>query len=173
MLKFYKVSINFSKIFKLFWRARNSGAPIGLAIPWFHPQISSFLSSRLSKPAFKSINNHSHFLSFQQRGRLLLVSSVVLLLISQTVTCRPSTQKSNKLQSIGFQKAYDSNLSTEDSRLEKCNIDMDLNELCQRCEKISEAISGDVFAMCCSNEDKATEYCRNYVYYGVEGWGDR
>lgn len=95
----------------------------------------------------------------------MIISAVILLLISNTVTCRPSTQKSNKLQSIGFQKAYDT--STEDSRIEKCHDDMDLNELCQRCEKISESKSGDVFAMCCSNDDGATDFCRNYVYYGV------
>lgn len=105
-------------------------------------------------------------ISFQAHGRVLIISSVILLLISHTVTCRPSTQKSNKLQSIGFQKAYDSN-SEEDHRIEKCNLNMDLNELCQRCEKITESAAGDVFALCCSNEDGATDYCRNYVFYGV------
>lgn len=90
----------------------------------------------------------------------------MLFLISTTVTCRPSTQKSNRLQSIGFQKAYD-DLELTEKRLEACNIDIDLNELCQRCEKISENNSGDVFAMCCANEDGATDFCRNYVYYGV------
>lgn len=104
--------------------------------------------------------------SFQANSRVLIISSVILLLISHTVTCRPSTQKSNKLQSIGFQKAYD-NDSEEDDRIEKCNLDMDLNELCQRCEKITESAAGDVFALCCSNEDGATDYCRNYVFYGV------
>jgi hypothetical protein len=106
-------------------------------------------------------------IAFQARSYILIISTVVLLLISHTVTCRPSTQKSNKLQSIGFQKAYDTGLSEEDNRIEKCNLDMDLNELCQRCEKISETKNGDVFAMCCSNEDNATEFCTNYVYYGV------
>lgn len=95
----------------------------------------------------------------------MIVAAVVLLLISTIVTCRPSTQKSNKLQSIGFQKAHKQ--EQEDSRIEKCNQDMDLNELCQRCEKISESKGGDVFAMCCSNEDDATSFCRDYVYYGV------
>jgi hypothetical protein len=95
----------------------------------------------------------------------MIIPVVFFLLISTSVTCRPSTQKTNKLQSIGFQKADD--VLTEDSRLEKCDTDMDLNELCQRCEKISESKAGDVFAMCCSNEDKATEFCRDYVYYGV------
>lgn len=94
----------------------------------------------------------------------MVISSVILLLIS-TTACRPSTQKSNKLQSIGFQKAYDDLF--EDNRIEKCNLDVDLNELCQRCEKITESKLDDVFAMCCANEDDATVYCRNYVYYGV------
>jgi hypothetical protein len=94
----------------------------------------------------------------------MISAAVLLLLISTSVTCRPSTQQT-KLQSIGFQKAEE--VPVEDSRIEKCNTDMDLNELCQRCEKISESKTGDVFAMCCSNEDKATEFCRDYVYYGV------
>lgn len=98
---------------------------------------------------------------------VLQVSAVILLLISNSVTCRPSTQKSNKLQSIGFQKAYDVLPEKEDNRIEKCNHDIDLNELCQRCEKIANSPTGDVFAMCCSNEDKAEDYCRAYVYYGV------
>lgn len=96
----------------------------------------------------------------------MIIAAVILLLISSSVTCRPSTQqKSNKVQSIGFQKAYD--VSTEDNRIEKCNQDMDLNELCQRCEKISTSRGDDVFAMCCSNEDGATAFCREYVFYGV------
>lgn len=110
-------------------------------------------------------NRLIYFVTFQTRRRIMVVSAVILLLISNTVTCRPSTQKSNKLQSIGFQKAYDN--SSEDSRIEKCNHDIDLNELCQRCEKSHVNKAGDVFALCCSNEDAATEYCRNYVYYGV------
>lgn len=95
----------------------------------------------------------------------MITAVVFFLLIATSVTCRPSTQKTHKLQSIGFQKADD--MPTEDNRIEKCNQDMDLNELCQRCEKITETKACDVFAMCCSNEDKATEYCRDYVYYGV------
>lgn len=96
----------------------------------------------------------------------MIISAIILVLISTTVTCRPATQKSNKLQSIGFQKAYD-DVSAEDTRVERCNEDMDLNELCQRCEKISESQAGNVFVMCCSNEDGATDFCRNYVFYGV------
>jgi hypothetical protein len=102
---------------------------------------------------------------FQSHKPVMIISAVFFLLISTSVTCRPSTTRTNKLQSIGFQKADD--VPTEDARLEKCNTDMDLNELCQRCEKISESKAGDVFAMCCSNEDKATEFCRDYVFYGV------
>lgn len=104
--------------------------------------------------------------------RIMVISSVILLLISTTVTCRPSTQKSNKLQSIGFQKAYDDLI--EDNRIENCNQDPDLNELCQRCEKASESKGDDVFAMCCSNQEGAKDYCRDYVYYGVThaAWPD-
>ncbi|CRK97317.1 CLUMA_CG010711, isoform A [Clunio marinus] len=107
----------------------------------------------------------SSVMQYMARRRFVIVSSILLLLISNSVTCRPSTHKSNKLQSIGFQKAYDT--SAEDSRIEMCNQDVNLNEMCQRCEKSMESKTGDVFAMCCSNEDQATDFCRKYVYYGV------
>jgi hypothetical protein len=101
-----------------------------------------------------------------------MTTSILLLFISHTVTCRPNTvNTSTKVQAIGFQKA--DNFENEEAKIQNCYKDMDLNELCERCEKISQSKPGDVFAMCCSNEDNATEYCRNYVYYGVTKEGER
>jgi hypothetical protein len=117
------------------------------------------------KAEFDNKNNKIFVFVSQARRNVLIVSAIFLVLISTTVTCRPSTPKTSRLESIGFQKAYDT--LPDDNRTENCNVDMDLNELCQRCEKISESKSGDVFAMCCSDEDHAQQFCRDYVFYGV------
>jgi hypothetical protein len=93
----------------------------------------------------------------------MIIVTFLLLLITHTVTCKPATHKSNKFKSIGFQKAFDI-----EKRYEACEINLDLNELCERCMRITEASGDDVFGMCCSNEDNAQEFCRNYVYFGIK-----
>jgi hypothetical protein len=93
---------------------------------------------------------------------MMIISTFILLsIVSNIVSCRPSTRKSNKLQAIGFQKAE------EDKRYEACFNDMDLNELCERCMKITTVQNDDVFAMCCNDEDDAQQFCKNYVFYGI------
>lgn len=96
----------------------------------------------------------------------MLIAAALLILISTIVACQPSksTPQPNKLQLVDAQKACKP--ENDDARIEKCNDDMNLNELCQRCEKISESKGGDVFALCCSNIENATRFCRDYVYYG-------
>lgn len=42
----------------------------------------------------------------------------------------------------------------------------DVNELCQRCSKVTK--SAIVFPMCCSNEDDTMDWCKAYVYYGIQ-----
>lgn len=93
---------------------------------------------------------------------MILTTFVLLSIISNIVTCRPSTRKSNKLQSIGFQKAEE-----EDKRYQACYNDIDLNEMCERCAKITTVENDDVFAMCCNDDDEAQSFCRNYVFYGI------
>ncbi|CAO1379290.1 unnamed protein product [Diamesa hyperborea] len=93
---------------------------------------------------------------------MMLSLVLIFLLVSNTVTCRPSTEKLLKRSPIEFDSE-----EREDQRVKKCYDDTDLNELCQRCEKITENKTLDVFAMCCANEDEATKYCEDYVYYGI------
>lgn len=104
------------------------------------------------------------------KHRILLTTSLLFLCVSQTVQCRPTHSKnvSKISDSIGFQKADVALLPDVkyELKIQNCYKDMDLNELCQRCEKVTKD-NEDVFAMCCSNEDNATEFCRNYVFYGV------
>lgn len=42
----------------------------------------------------------------------------------------------------------------------------DLMELCQRCAKATKTKLA--FPMCCSNEDNVTNWCKEYVYYGIQ-----
>ncbi|XP_052889429.1 uncharacterized protein LOC128297774 [Anopheles moucheti] len=51
-------------------------------------------------------------------------------------------------------------------RMQQCFEDEDLNELCQRCSKVSKL--SIVFPMCCNNEDHTMTWCRDYVYYGIQ-----
>lgn len=95
----------------------------------------------------------------------MIITAVVMILMSTIAACQQSTPKPNKLQFVGCKKGCKQ--EDEDASIEKCNHDMNLNELCQRCEKMTESKSDDVFAMCCSNVENATSYCRDYVYYGV------
>lgn len=39
-------------------------------------------------------------------------------------------------------------------------------ELCQRCAKATKTKLA--FPMCCSNEDNVTNWCKEYVYYGIQ-----
>ncbi|XP_055640603.1 uncharacterized protein LOC129778004 [Toxorhynchites rutilus septentrionalis] len=51
-------------------------------------------------------------------------------------------------------------------RVKRCYEDEDVNELCQRCSKVTK--SAIVFPMCCSNEDQTMDWCEAYVYYGIQ-----
>ncbi|XP_065076151.1 uncharacterized protein LOC135699758 [Ochlerotatus camptorhynchus] len=50
--------------------------------------------------------------------------------------------------------------------IRRCYEDEDVNELCQRCSKVTK--SAIVFPMCCSNEDETMDWCKAYVYYGIQ-----
>lgn len=112
-------------------------------------------------------NFKSLFLSQTSFRQFLTISAFVFMLIPNIVSCKPSTHRSNKFQSIGFQKAFAFDTNDTDKKYEACWNDIDLNELCERCTRITEVQDGDVFAMCCSDEDNAQEFCRNYVFFGI------
>ncbi|XP_052868050.1 uncharacterized protein LOC128274005 [Anopheles cruzii] len=67
-----------------------------------------------------------------------------------------------KKRSADYEDYYDADYK----RVQQCYEDEDVNELCQRCSKVTK--SALVFPMCCSNEDETMNWCREYVYYGIQ-----
>lgn len=50
--------------------------------------------------------------------------------------------------------------------IRKCQADEDLMELCMRCVKATKA--RNVYPMCCLNEDGVGDWCRDFVYFGIQ-----
>uniref|UniRef100_A0A9I3FGL1 Secreted protein n=1 Tax=Anopheles epiroticus TaxID=199890 RepID=A0A9I3FGL1_9DIPT len=65
-------------------------------------------------------------------------------------------------RSADYEDYYDADYK----RVQQCYEDEDINELCQRCSKVTK--SSIVFPMCCNNEDHTMTWCREYVYYGIQ-----
>uniref|UniRef100_A0A182MU08 Uncharacterized protein n=1 Tax=Anopheles culicifacies TaxID=139723 RepID=A0A182MU08_9DIPT len=68
----------------------------------------------------------------------------------------------HKRRSVDYEDYYDADYK----RVQQCYEDEDINELCQRCSKVTK--SSMVFPMCCSNEDHTMTWCKEYVYYGIQ-----
>ncbi|XP_058825814.1 uncharacterized protein LOC131685843 [Topomyia yanbarensis] len=123
------------------------------------------------------------FGSRSARPLALLVVICLLVTLTTRVSARPSdastsaVDRSNpvKVASVAHHKHqrrsaeeqsdgdyYDENYL----RVKRCYEDEDVNELCQRCSKVTK--SSLVFPMCCSNEDETMDWCRAYVYYGIQ-----
>ncbi|KAL9696554.1 hypothetical protein quinque_016133 [Culex quinquefasciatus] len=75
-----------------------------------------------------------------------------------------STVLSHNLKRRSAEEDYDDEVDYE--RVKRCHEDEDVNELCQRCSKVTK--SSIVFPMCCSNEDETMDWCKAYVYYGIQ-----
>ncbi|XP_053696318.1 uncharacterized protein LOC128743716 [Sabethes cyaneus] len=122
---------------------------------------------------------------------LLVVTMTMLICILASVTqvsARPSDAVSAaaavpslpaadhsspaKLQRRDRRSAEDEHYNGDDYydedylRVKRCYEDEDVNELCQRCSKVTK--SALVFPMCCSNEDETMDWCKAYVYYGIQ-----
>uniref|UniRef100_A0A453YNM8 Uncharacterized protein n=1 Tax=Anopheles funestus TaxID=62324 RepID=A0A453YNM8_ANOFN len=65
-------------------------------------------------------------------------------------------------RSVDYEDYYDEDYN----RMRQCFEDEDINELCQRCSKVTK--SSMVFPMCCNNEDHTMTWCKEYVYYGIQ-----
>ncbi|XP_055607251.1 uncharacterized protein LOC129754991 [Uranotaenia lowii] len=132
-----------------------------------------------------------HYLSsaHQRRCRTFAILSVVcllLILVASPVIARPSDARISHPVGDGLEvdgsvqhhqpqkraalvaaKQEDEEYYDEDyTNVKRCHADEDLNELCQRCSKVAK--SGIVYPMCCSNTDKTEDWCRAYVYYGIQ-----
>ncbi|XP_058450043.1 uncharacterized protein LOC131429735 [Malaya genurostris] len=112
------------------------------------------------------------------------LSLVICLLVTLTqVSARPSDASSStadrsspaetasvvhhQLERRSAEEQTDGDYYDEDYlRVKRCYEDEDVNELCQRCSKVTK--SSLVFPMCCSNEDETMDWCRAYVYYGIQ-----
>ncbi|XP_053670593.1 uncharacterized protein LOC128720916 [Anopheles nili] len=86
------------------------------------------------------------------------------LLRSNTDAVRPhhSQNHQHRRRSVEYEDYYDADYK----RVQQCYEDEDINELCQRCSKVTK--SSIVFPMCCSNEDDTMKWCKAYVYYGIQ-----
>uniref|UniRef100_A0AAG5CUT1 Secreted protein n=1 Tax=Anopheles atroparvus TaxID=41427 RepID=A0AAG5CUT1_ANOAO len=73
-----------------------------------------------------------------------------------------STSHQQQRRSADYEDYYDADYK----RVQQCYEDEDVNELCQRCSKVTK--SSLVFPMCCSNEDETRTWCNEYVYYGIQ-----
>ena len=54
----------------------------------------------------------------------------------------------------------------EQEGIKKCESDEALMELCARCTK--QVKTRDVYPMCCLNEDLVGDWCRDFVYFGIQ-----
>jgi len=53
--------------------------------------------------------------------------------------------------------------------VDHCENDMDISEICQRCDKISISLTSQtVFNMCCYNYADVFFHCRDYVHFGIK-----
>uniref|UniRef100_A0A182TVP4 Uncharacterized protein n=1 Tax=Anopheles melas TaxID=34690 RepID=A0A182TVP4_9DIPT len=68
----------------------------------------------------------------------------------------------HRRRSADYEDFYD----VDYKRVQQCYEDEDINELCQRCSKVTK--SSLVFPMCCNNEDHTMTWCKEYVYYGIQ-----
>lgn len=94
------------------------------------------------------------------------------------VSCRPNEGSSNHHRHHK-NRAEDMPPAVEEDSMEhsdltvmelegirKCQADEDLMELCMRCVKATKA--RNVYPMCCLNEDGVGDWCRDFVYFGIQ-----
>ncbi|XP_059607732.1 uncharacterized protein LOC132255646 [Phlebotomus argentipes] len=98
----------------------------------------------------------------------LTILCLLLMLAIGAVSCRPSDRKPaqprTQIQDV-VAEFHDMD-PAEFERIRRCYEDDDTMELCQRCAKATKV--RNAFPMCCSNEDSAQDWCKDYVYYGIQ-----
>lgn len=92
-----------------------------------------------------------------------------------TVSCRPSdNHKHHRHQQPAAAVPADEDSSSEYNDLtaqefagiRKCQDNEDLMELCMRCAKATKATN--VYPMCCLNTDAVGDWCKEFVYFGIQ-----
>lgn len=105
---------------------------------------------------------------------LLVVLVVVIESSIMTVSCRPSepnefTYKVHQDvgQELVLEEEEEEALnSMELAGIQRCEDDENQMELCARCTKAAKA--RNVYPMCCLNEDGVGDWCRDFVYFGIQ-----
>lgn len=86
-----------------------------------------------------------------------------------TVSCRPN-DRSDHLLKVNEESVVDEDddalTPMELEGIRMCEADENLMELCARCVKATKA--RNVYPMCCLNEDKVGDWCRDFVYFGIQ-----
>lgn len=81
---------------------------------------------------------------------------VLFMYLSQAAVCATSSHSN----------LYNGDLSESViKKIQKCEKDIETMELCMRCAKVTQ--SEIVYPMCCDNEEKVKDWCRQYIYYGA------
>ncbi|XP_055692580.1 uncharacterized protein LOC129795378 [Lutzomyia longipalpis] len=95
----------------------------------------------------------------------LTILCILILLVIETVSCRPNS-KPPRGQTQEIVAEFHDMDPAEYEQIRKCHEDDDTMELCQRCAKATKV--RNAFPMCCSNEDGVQDWCKDYVYYGIQ-----
>ncbi|XP_058129515.1 uncharacterized protein LOC131284216 [Anopheles ziemanni] len=109
--------------------------------------IASYVSARPSK---------------EQRSHIRLMDQLFPRRSAARRTPHHSGNHNHKRRSADYEDYFDADYK----RVQPCYEDEDINELCQRCSKVTK--SSIVFPMCCGNEDETRNWCQDYVYYGIQ-----
>lgn len=103
----------------------------------------------------------------QDKAQLILLVGIVIVVQSSImiVSCRPSDRGEHhyKLQEDEEEEAL---TPLEIAGIKKCEADENQMELCARCTKATKA--RNVYPMCCLNEDGVGDWCRDFVYFGIQ-----
>lgn len=91
-----------------------------------------------------------------------------------TVSCKPTDRdehyyKVHPVEAVvAVEVAEDDDALTtmEIAGITKCEADENQMELCARCTKATKA--RNVYPMCCLNEDGVGDWCRDFVYFGIQ-----
>lgn len=84
-----------------------------------------------------------------------------------TVSCRPSDRDDRYSVDEGQDNDDDDALTPmEEAGIKRCEEDETQMELCARCTKATKA--RNVYPMCCLNEDGVGDWCKDFVYFGIQ-----
>lgn len=95
------------------------------------------------------------------------MSIALALVLMLSIVTTVSSQSNNQVPTTTEVFEYDESLTEDEKRqIKKCYDNEDLLELCFRCAKGTKA--HDVFPKCCDNWDKVGDWCKKFVYFGIQ-----